>query len=138
MIVARVRSEDGFSLIELLVVVLLLGILAAISIPAYLSQTKRAEDAEAKSVVSSMHGAVKVYGMDNGDFGGADVPKLVAIEPTLNDYQGALQVTGGGNDFTVTVTSDSGTAFSLSETNGAQSRSCTAPGSGGCHSDGSW
>ena len=51
---ARTSDEGGFTLIELLVVVLIIGILSAIAIPAFLSQTSKANDSAAKTQVGTL------------------------------------------------------------------------------------
>ena len=43
------EGQAGFSLVELLVVMLILGLLAAIAIPSFLNQIDKADDADAKA-----------------------------------------------------------------------------------------
>ena len=58
---ARISDEGGFTLIELLVVVLIIGILSAIAIPAFLSQTSKANDSAAKTQVGTLQTTMETY-----------------------------------------------------------------------------
>lgn len=61
----RDRSPDrGFTLIELLVCVIVVGVLAAIAIPAFLNQRKKAVDARLKSDLASVAKALETYNVD--------------------------------------------------------------------------
>ncbi|HZV26887.1 MAG TPA: prepilin-type N-terminal cleavage/methylation domain-containing protein [Acidothermaceae bacterium] len=60
----RHGRTDGFSLIEILVVMIIIGILAAIAIPAYLSQKAKGYDASAKSDLRSWAAELESYNVD--------------------------------------------------------------------------
>src|SRR5580765_4760895 len=82
----RAQSESGFTLVELLVVMLIIGLLAAIAIPAFFNQRNKANDASAKESVRTAQTALETFSTDNsGGYANANgastgVPLLVAIE----------------------------------------------------------
>jgi type IV pilus assembly protein PilA len=62
------RKQDGFTLIELMIVVAIIGILAAIAIPAYQDYSIRAQVAEGINLSNGAKTAVTQYYADRGDW----------------------------------------------------------------------
>ena len=65
---AKKNANEGFTLVELLVVVVIIGILAAIALPSFLSQTAKAKQAEARTYLGSWAKAQKAFRTDNSIF----------------------------------------------------------------------
>lgn len=76
-IVERSR-QDGFTLIEMLVVMAVIAILLAIAVPAMLGQRERAKDAAASANVRQAIASVEAYHQDHGTYLGMTVPGLRA------------------------------------------------------------
>lgn len=85
------RDEEGFTLIELMVVVLIIAILIAIAIPTFLGARERAQDRAAQSDIRNGFTAEKVYFTDNEAYTETSAD-LNAIEPSLT-FSNATTVT---------------------------------------------
>lgn len=133
------RDRDGFTLVELLVVMLVLGLLAAIAAPAFFGQRGKAHDADAKVAVRTAETALVSWASDHdGEFAGATAADLVTIEPTLAGADLALPATGA-RTYELAVTSSTGNVFEIHRTAaGTRTFPCSQAGRQGCPAGGSW
>lgn len=78
-------SQKGFTLIELMIVVVIIGLLAAIAVPNYMSMRSRAMEASVKSNMHTLQLVVEDYNTRTGGFYPADLTVRISdIDPSLN------------------------------------------------------
>lgn len=83
------KNDRGFTLIELMIVVLIVAILVAIAIPTFLGQRKEAEDSAAKSNLRNALTTEKALYAGGLEAFTTDLDVLSAVEPSLFNVTGA-------------------------------------------------
>jgi prepilin-type N-terminal cleavage/methylation domain-containing protein len=96
---SKIRNrQKGFTLIELMIVVVIIGILAALAIPRFMAATIKAKESEAKTILKQIFTLERVYRQEEGEYT-TDLAAIGFEEPSNNKF-----------DYTVTAADE--TTFS--------------------------
>ena len=98
----RVRSQKGFTLLELLVVVVIVGVLAAAAVPIYLNYVKDSRRAEAKGGLAAIQTAEQTYFQANGTYTATLANLSVDLTDSQANWTFALTA-GDATHFTATA-----------------------------------
>lgn len=122
------QNQQGFTLIELMIVVAIIGILAAVAIPSYRDYTARAQMSEALSLMSGFKTGLAEYHQSEGNFNTS--LKATQFGSTVSGkYVSTVVLTGAGtNAIQIAATMKAAASGVSSEIGGGQLRLKTTDG----------
>ena len=83
------RASRGFTLLELMVVIVIIGVLAALIAPKVLENVDKAKITAAQADISSLMNALKMYKLDNGRYPSSDQGlQALTVKPTTGTIPG--------------------------------------------------
>ena len=96
------RNQKGFTLVELMVVVVIIGVLVAIAVPVYTSVTERAERSAVEANLRTIDGAIMTYYATDPD---ASTTPLTTLSD-LGDYLASTPVGPGAASYGITASTN--------------------------------
>jgi type IV pilus assembly protein PilA len=120
-------------------VILIIGVLAAIALPAFLGQRSKGQDSSAKSAARNLVSSIESFYVTSKTYVGAASDNDVQKSGVYGTGDGQADITDtSASGFTIVGKSASGNFFTIAKDSSGSTRTCTTTGSGGCPSNGKW
>jgi len=94
------QQEQGFTLLEVTIVLVISGILAAIALPSFLNQASKAKQVEAKMYLGTLNRAQQSYMLERAQFADTVAQLGIAFPNSLN-YSYAIRLDSTGNQYAI-------------------------------------
>jgi type IV pilus assembly protein PilA len=98
--------QKGFTLVELMIVVIIIGILAAVGVPLYLGYVRDAKTASAQATIAVIANAEKIYNQQNGKF-------IANVDLTIVPNDLNIDVRDSVQNWTLSIPSADDTHFTV-------------------------
>jgi type IV pilus assembly protein PilA len=132
-------GQRGFSLIELLVVILIISVLAAIALPAFLGQSEKGKDSSAKAAARNLVSSIESFYATNKTYVGAESDTDVTDSGVFGNEDGKASISAASdNGYTIVGNSGSGNLFTIKKSGSTVERTCTTTNKGSCPRNGKW
>ena len=81
----KLTEQKGFTLVEVMVVIVIIGILASVTVPQFSKQTNKAKTARAEAEMKSMANIISIYYAEKNVYPTADANTTTGIQPVMQN-----------------------------------------------------
>jgi type IV pilus assembly protein PilE len=114
--VMKKHRNTGFTLIEIMIVMAVIGILSAIALPSYSAYVARAKRAEVRSEVLKAEGWLERYYTENNRYTGAAAASDTSVPSGFSAKFGSVPASGGANYTISLVVSNNPASYTITAT----------------------
>ena len=102
------KSMKGFTLVELVIVIVIVGILSVVAVPVYKGYTKKAMATEGKALLGAINTSQKVYFAEWANFATSAQSGSLDVDARTNKYFTTYTISGTATGFTATTAGSGG------------------------------